>query len=257
MEHPPLKKSTPSSRPVCLITGGSSGIGLATAQRFALEGFNLSFCGRDASKLNRARETILESIDKILPSDSPMECLTVQADLNHVDEARHVANETIEHFGRIDVLVNNAANAPLAPFEEISEEAFESTININLRSLFYLTQIVWKQMKQQGRGVVVNISSLSAVDPFPGFSLYGACKSWLDLMTVALADEGKESGLRVCSIRPGAVETPLLRGLFPDFPNDQCVQPAEVAQVVWDCVNDPTNFPSGQAFPVTNQSEGS
>ena len=108
-------------------------------------------------------------------------------------------------------------------------------------------------MKESNAGTIINISSLSAIDPFPGFSLYGASKSWLDLMTLALAAEGKESNIRVCSIRPGAVETPMLRGLFPDFPSEQCVQPADIAEVIWGCVNDPATYPSGQAFPVTNQ----
>ena len=150
---------------------------------------------------------------------------------------------------------------PLNTFEEISAETFESAINTNIRSVFYLTQLIWKQMKdraqnaplEQGRGVVVNISSLAAVDPFPGFSLYGSCKAWLDLITFALASEGKEFGLRVCSVRPGAVETPMLRGLFPDYPAEQCVEPEEIAAAVWGCVSDPSQYPSGAAFAVTNQ----
>lgn len=248
------------------MTGGSSGIGLAIARRFVREGYNIAICGRNRDKLERARESIIGASSGSGNSESgqlgsgqlesgqlaglPIECLALEADLNDVNQARHVARQAIEHFGRLDVLVNNAASAPLAPFEEISEEVFESTINTNIRSLFYLTQISWAQMKQQGRGVVVNISSLSAVDPFPGFSLYGACKSWLDLMTLSLSQEGEAHGVRVCSIRPGAVETELLRGLFPDFPDDQCVQPDDVASVAWGCVDDPTGYPSGQAFPV-------
>jgi NAD(P)-dependent dehydrogenase (short-subunit alcohol dehydrogenase family) len=242
----PLVDNLPTTRPVCLITGGSSGIGLATAQLFAGHGYDLSICGRRETKLAEAK-------DLIQSADSSAQCLTTPADLNDVQQARNVAENTIKTFGRVDVLVNNAASSPLAPFEEISGEVFESAINTNIRSLFYLTQIVWANMKQQGRGVVVNISSLSAVDPFPGFSLYGACKAWLDLLTHALAAEGKEAGLRVCSVRPGAVETPMLRGLFPDFPPGQCVQPADVANVVWQSVNDAEMYPSGQAFPVTNQ----
>jgi NAD(P)-dependent dehydrogenase (short-subunit alcohol dehydrogenase family) len=238
------------SRPVCLITGGSSGIGLATARIFAANGYDLTICGRREEKLTESRQLILAASR---PTDREPDCLTVVADLCDVEQANGVARQTIERFGRIDVLVNNAANAPLAPFEEISADVFESTINTNIRSLFYLTQLVWRQMQGQGRGTIVNISSLSAVDPFPGFSLYGACKAWLDVLTLALAGEGKPAGLRVCSVRPGAVETPMLRGLFPNFPEDHCVQPEEIANVVWGCVSDPEAYPSGEAFPVTNQ----
>jgi NAD(P)-dependent dehydrogenase (short-subunit alcohol dehydrogenase family) len=238
--------SKDSSRPVCLITGGSSGIGLATAELFARNGYDLLICGRRETQLDAAKAAIKKANKKV-------NCVTIQADLADVQQARNVAECAINEFKRIDVLINNAASSPLAPFDEITEEVFESTINTNIRSLFYLTQQVWRQMKTQGRGVVVNISSLSAVDPFPGFSLYGACKAWMDLMTHALAGEGKDSNLRVCSIRPGAVETPMLRGLFPDFPADQCVQPSDIAEAVWGCVDDPENFPSGQAFAVTRQ----
>lgn len=234
------------SRPVCLITGGSSGIGLASAVHFAKQGYDVSICGRREAKLSAAQEMILNSNESI-------ECLTTQADLTDVKQAKMVAQQTIERFGHVDVLVNNAANSPLAPFEKITAEMFESAINTNIRSLFYLTQIVWKQMLDRNTGVVVNISSLSAIDPFPGFSLYGACKAWLDLLTHALAGEGEKAGVRVCSIRPGAVETPMLRGLFPDFPADQCVQPSDIAATVWACVNDAKKYPSGEAFAVTAQ----
>ncbi len=237
----------PTSRPVCLITGGSSGIGLATAQLFAGHGYDISICGRREAKLKEAGKLVFDANPSI-------KCLTGQADFDDVRQAKSVAERTIEQFGQIDVLVNNAANSPLAPFSEITSEMFESTINVNLRSLFYLTQIVWKQMQLQGTGVVVNISSLAAVDPFPGFSLYGASKAWLDLLTHALATEGQDAGLRVCSIRPGAVETPMLRRLFPDFPAAHCVQPRDIAEAVWGCVSDPDRYPSGQAFAITKQS---
>lgn len=243
-------KKNPESRPACLITGGSSGIGLATAKLFAGKGYDIAICGRDETKLRSAKSEIMESASA---SNHEIRCLTMSIDLTDPDQARTFVKNSIDQFKRVDVFVNNASMAPLASFEEIPEETFEATINIALRSLFYATQIAWKKMKNQGNGVVVNISSLSAVDPFPGFSLYGACKAWLDLMTHALAVEGKEHGLRVCSIRPGAVETPMLRGLFPDFPADQCVAPEAIAEVAWGCVNDPAAYPSGQAFPVTNQ----
>lgn len=243
---------TPS--PVCLVTGGSSGIGLATAKRFAANGYQIAICGRRSETLNAAKAAIEESSIARSATDSiSLQCQAIVADLNDVEQAKAVGQSVLSEFGRIDVLVNNAGTAPLVPFADITAETFESSLNTNVRSIFYLTQIAWRAMLAAQQGTIVNISSLSAVDPFPGFSLYGASKAWMDLLTLALAAEGKEAGIRVCSVRPGAVETPMLRGLFPDFPSDQCVQPDDIAQTVWGCVSDPAAFPSGGAFPVTNQ----
>ena len=271
---------------VALITGGSSGIGLAASCLFASSGYRVAICGRDQQKLEAAVDTIRQSMpngqsqhgttassrSESSPSEfSPSEfswdnayasmdreIMALAVDLNDPEQAIRFAHRAIAHFGQVDVLVNNAAIAPLANFEQISASDFEATINTNHRSLFYLTQVVWAAMKirsqqrepEQIVGTIVNISSMAAVDPFAGFSLYGASKAWLELLTHALAIEGSESGIRVCAVRPGAVETPLLRGLFPDFPSDQCVSPANVAQLVWRCVSEPNEFPSGQTFAI-------
>jgi 3-oxoacyl-[acyl-carrier protein] reductase len=233
-----------NSPPVCLVTGGTSGVGLAILQRLAKCGYQVATCGRDSQRLRIAEATLHD----IRPNG-----LFIQADLAKPADAISLADQTTERFQRIDLLVNNAAVAPLAPFAEISSETFENAIDVNVRSIFYLTQRVWRQMKRQGRGIIINISSLAAVDPFPGFSVYGSTKAWLDLLTVALAAEGKDSGIRVYSIRPGAVETPLLRRLFPDFPGHQCVSPDDVARLACELVLHPEQFQSGQAYNVTNQ----
>lgn len=232
--------------PVCLITGGSSGIGLATARKFYESGYRVSICGRSQERLDQASELI--SGHTLVDSK---QLLTVVADLDEPGQAKAFAEESLEHFGRIDVLINNAGVAPLSPFGAITEDSFEQLINVNVRSNFYLTQLAWNTMVKQRGGTIINVSSLAAVDPFVGFSTYGASKAWMDLLTHSLAQEGKSLNIRVCSVRPGAVETPLLRGLFPDFPVEQCVSPEAVAALVWKCVDLPDDYPSGSAFPIT------
>jgi len=241
-----MSESTLDGAPVCLITGGSSGIGLATARLFSKNGYQIATCGRDKHKLEEASRLIAAEAEGSIP-------LTIQVDLNDPHEGRRFVDTAIEQFGRLDVLVNNAGCAPLAPFEEVDQQMFDLVMNVNLGSVFHVTQAAWKQMTKQGRGEIVNVSSMAAVDPFPGFSLYGSSKAWIDLLTVALAEEGAPKGIRVCSIRPGAVETPLLRGLFPGFPPEQCVTAEEVAQKIWSCVREPEQYKSGSAFEVTNQ----
>ena len=241
--------STVIQDPVCIITGGSSGIGLATARIFHQSGYRIAICGRSQERLDEAAKLIFGDalVDR-------KRLLAFVADLEQSDQAKAFAQASLEHFGRIDVLVNNAGVAPLSPFGAITEDTFETLININVRSSFYLTQMAWNTMVKQRSGTIVNISSLSAVDPFVGFSTYGASKAWLDLLTQSLAQEGKDLNIRVCSLRPGAVETPLLRGLFPDFPENECVSPERVAEEVWGCVNSPDDYPSGSAFPVIVES---
>ncbi|MEM9410837.1 MAG: SDR family oxidoreductase [Planctomycetota bacterium] len=219
------------NQPVCVVTGGTSGIGRATVKLFSQQGFSICTCGRSESKLQELR-----SCDSISEQD-----FLAQVDLADIEQTKKFVQQAIESFGRIDVLVNNAAVAPLEKLEDYSAQQFEQLIDLNIRSTFYLTQLAWQQMVQQHSGTVVNISSMAAVDPFPGFSIYGASKAWSELMTTALAAEGKDHGIRVYSVRPGAVETSLLRGLFPDFPPEQCVTPDEVAQKVWDCVSGSVN----------------
>ena len=237
---------------VCLVTGGTSGIGLATARLMRRQGYRIAICGRDAQKLAAAKQQLLE-INTAESESHQQLVIAAQADLNDVDQATQFFEQVLADFGTVDVLVNNAGMAPLEKFEEVTSETFEALVNVNVRSGFYLTQKAWQHMIRSGGGTIVNISSMSAIDPFPGFSLYGASKAWMDLMTQALAAEGEPHGIRICSIRPGAVETPLLRGLFPDFPSDQCVPPEKIADVVLGCVQDPQKYPSGQFFPVTNQ----
>jgi NAD(P)-dependent dehydrogenase (short-subunit alcohol dehydrogenase family) len=255
-----------ATRPVCLITGGSSGIGLATAMRFAQAGYRIAICGRDSARLKHALAKIEESkrsagTDEACADNDGNRILVQRVDLSKKDQAIEFAQQVIAKLGEIDVLVNNAAAAPQAAFESITAEEFETTLDINVRTVFYMAQFVWRhwleqssidpQAKKRNWKTIINISSLAAVDPFPQFSIYGASKAWMDLMTHALASEGAPHRIRVCSIRPGAVETPLLRRLFPDFPAAECATPEQVAEVVWKCVSKPDAFPSGQAFTLS------
>ena len=228
--------------PVCVITGGSRGIGLATAKRFSSEGYSIVITGRNRESLDSAVEEI-ESTGK-------GSVIALAGDIGDPASRKQIIDTATDKFGSIDVLVNNAGAAPLGQFDSIEESTFESTLQTNVRAVFYLTQETWKLMKQNSGGTIVNVSSMAAVDPFPGFSIYGAAKAWLELFTKALAAEGADHNIRVCAVRPGAVETDLLRGLFPDFPAEDCVQPSDIADCIFGCVKDPEKYPSGEAFTV-------
>lgn len=231
-------------KPVCVLTGGTSGIGLETAKRFAQEGYHVVTGGRDGTRLATAKSVIEKTRAK------STETIVIELDLSRPREATKLVERALESFGQIDVLVHCAAVAPLKPLEALSAIEFDAAIDVNIRSQFYLTQAAWLAMlRQRTGGTIVNVSSISAVDPFPGFSVYGACKAWSDLFCVALAQEGKPQGIRVFSIRPGAVETPMLRGLFPDFPAEQALAPHDVANLIWTICQPPFQDCSG--FPLT------
>jgi 3-oxoacyl-[acyl-carrier protein] reductase len=231
---------------VCVISGGSSGVGLATALKFAGSGSPVAVCGRQADRLEAARQQIAAIADDD-------QVLTVVADLSRPAGAEHFINAAVERFSRIDLLVNNAAVAPLAPLDEMTDEVIDGCIDLNIRGTCYATRAAWRRMKQQGSGIVVNISSQAAVDPFPGFSLYGSTKAWIELFTIALAGEGRQHGIRCYGIRPGAIDTPMLRKLFPDFPAEQCVTPAEVADAIAAVCGPGMAHSSGQIIKVSRQ----
>ena len=239
---------TDESLPVCLVTGGSAGIGLATAELFAKNGYCVAICARDKTRLAAAKQ----KLDSITPDSQPR-VYAESIDLRAASQAGIFVENVRDQFGRIDVLVNNAGIAICKPFVEMENNDFESMISVNIRAVHHLTHTVWPIMKKQNGGVVVNVSSLAALDPFPGFAAYGASKAWIDIYTKALANEGKSDNIRVFSVRPGVVDTDMLNRLFPDFPMDQRLQPEHVAGMIFEVCTDAFKYSSGQAINVHNQ----
>ncbi|HMP80488.1 MAG TPA: SDR family oxidoreductase [Pirellulaceae bacterium] len=233
-------------KPVALVTGGTSGIGLATARLLAENGYDIAICGRNTPRLHQARAAIQKS-------RAGTRALAIPADFSEPLSSPQMCDQTFTEFGRLDVVVNAAAVAALSSFDAITTEQFDEMLNVNIRSLFHVTQAAWRIMQQQGNGTIINVSSLAAVDPFDGLGIYGASKAWLDLLTRSLAREGKRWGIRVHSVQPGAVETPMLRGLFPDFPAEQTVSPEDVAEVIFGLLDPCWRNSNGQIVQVSRQ----
>ena len=220
----------------CVITGASRGIGLATALRFARAGCNIVAAARDGRSLEQAAEQI---------RTAGAACETVAVDVSQPGGGARLIDAAVNRFKRVDVLVNNAGFAVLKPIDQTQLEDFDQTVAVNCRAVFQTTQAAWPQMKAHG-GVIINVSSVSSVDPFPGFSVYGACKAWVNIFTQAVAAEGKEFGLRVYAVAPGAVETQMLQQLLPDLPEKYRLDPDAVAGVIESLCED-------RAAPVTGQ----
>src|SRR5690606_15556706 len=102
-------------------------------------------------------------------------------DISTPAAAAELVDVAVRRFGRIDVLVNNAGNAPLTPIERMSDEAFNECLHVTVSAVFFATRAAWPVMRDQGGGVIVNVSSMASLDPFQGFGVYGACKAWVNL----------------------------------------------------------------------------
>jgi NAD(P)-dependent dehydrogenase (short-subunit alcohol dehydrogenase family) len=228
------------SSPVAIVTGAGSGIGRATAVELASKhGHRLALCGRRSEPLNETA--------KLTGS-----CLVIQADVSKPDDVARLVDQTIAHFGRIDIVVNNAGFAPMRTVEALSLEEWRAILDINLSAVFYLIKAVWPIYKRQGGGVIVNISSLAARDPFAGLGAYGAAKAGLNLLSLALAREGAADNIRVYTVAPGAVETQMLRGIVnqDQLPPAQTLDPADIARVIAQCAVGDLRYTSGEVIWV-------
>ena len=177
--------------------------------------------------------------------------LAVQADVGQPDQVAELFDQVSSKFCRLDVLVNNAGVVPFGLIPEITYSDLEYALNVNIGGTFMTTKAAWPIMVEQGGGIVINVSSLAAVDPFPGNGTYGATKAWIESFTKVTAHEGAEHSIRAYAIRPGAVETPMLRRLFPEFPTDQSLAPEEIANEIFDLTKTTNTTKSGEVATIS------
>jgi NAD(P)-dependent dehydrogenase (short-subunit alcohol dehydrogenase family) len=182
---------------VALVTGATSGIGRATALRFASEGARVALVGRDA-------ETLAEVAR--LARDAGGDAAGIRADVMNEGDARRAVDETIEHFGGLDVLVNAAGIIANGTVETTPLEDWDAMMNVNLRSVFHLMQLAVPHL--EGRpGNVVNVSSVTGLRAFPGVLAYCVSKAGVDQLTRCAALELAPKGVRVNAVNPGVVVT--------------------------------------------------
>ncbi len=231
---------------VVVVTGAGRGIGRAVCLRFAADGAQIVAASRTSRELNDTR-TLVEKAGG--------QCDTIPTDMCEADDIAALIETTVSRHQRIDVLVNCAGVAPLSDIEQLEPQLFGLIQTVNMEAIYHASRAVWPVMKAGSGGVIVNISSVASVDPFPGFTAYGASKAWVNAWTVGLADEGRDHGIRVISVAPGAVDTRLLRDVFPDFPHDQVLQPEEVADVVFAMTLPDCEIASGETIFVNKESD--
>lgn len=230
-----------SELPVAIITGAGSGVGRDLAVLMAEAGYRCVLAART--------EADLEGTAALIATDVPdAESLVVPTDVADPDAVNKLVSETLRRFGRIDALANIAGYAPLQPIDRIEDETLRRVTAVNFDAVVYATRAAWPTFKAQKAGVVCNVSSMGAFDPFTGFNIYGAAKAAVNIFTKATADEGKRLNVNAYAIAPGAIETPMLRENFSEkvIPAENTLDPMDVAAAIRDCLTGKTDMQSGE-----------
>ena len=186
---------------VVLTTGATSGIGRATALRFAVAGAHVAIVGRNLAALQELSEEMQEHAVETLP---------IAADLTFEADVERVVNETAERFSRLDVLVNAAGIIVTGSIENTTLEQWDTMMNINLRSVFQQMKLA-VPLLEKTRGNIVNVSSVTGLRSFPGVLAYCVSKAAVDQLTRCTALELAPKGIRVNAVNPGVVVTDIHR----------------------------------------------
>jgi NADP-dependent 3-hydroxy acid dehydrogenase YdfG len=216
--------------PVAMLTGAGSGIGRAAAVMLAREGFRLALVGR---RLNRLEETAALA-RRESGTQTP---LLLAADVGDVGAAAGAVDRVVRRLGRLDALINNAAAIVVQPLAQADEATMLEIFSANVLGPLAMIARALPIMIHRGGGRIINISSVAAVDPFPGLAIYAASKAALDSLTRSIVIEAGPSGVEAYSILPGAVETAMLRSVMSpeQLPSEMALRPEEVAAVIADC----------------------
>ncbi|EDO44080.1 predicted protein, partial [Nematostella vectensis] len=186
-----------------LITGGSSGIGAATALLLSKLGCSVACGGRSGEKLAKVTQECQQQ-------GKGSEVLAVEGDLSHEKDVKDLLEKTLEKFGKLDILVNCAGILPTGTIENTSLQTFDEVMNVNVRAVFYLTSLAVPHLIKT-EGCIVNVSSVNGLRSFPGVLGYNMSKAALDQFTRCVALELAPKKVRCNSVNPGVIVTGLQR----------------------------------------------
>ena len=204
---------------IIIVTGASRGLGKSVTERLSQEGARIVLTARDEEKL------------RAVAGDLPMESLVAPADVRNPDAVQGVVNETVDNFGHIDTLVNNAGVSSLSindhrrPIGEITEEEWDRILDVNLKGVFLFTQAVLPHMYERGAGDVVNVSSGLGRYATEGAAAYVSSKWGLEGFTRVVALEGEDHGVHANSLDPGGRVNTDIWGHLPQEEREEILQP--------------------------------
>jgi NAD(P)-dependent dehydrogenase (short-subunit alcohol dehydrogenase family) len=216
------KSVTRLSGKVALITGGGTGIGRAIALAFAREGASVTVAGR---RLEKLREVIGE-VQKAGGAGLAMEC-----DVTRAREAERAVKGTVERFGRLNVLVNNAGTLHVSTVEGISEEEWDRVMAVNVKGPFLMSRAVLPEFRKCNGGAIVNIGSVLGLFAVKDRAAYSASKGAVTMLTKSMALDHAHEKIRVNCICPSVVETDLVKGVFNETEPGQAMLKARLATI--------------------------
>jgi len=235
-----------------LVTGSGTGIGRGVALEFCREGADVVF------HYSRSRDGAAAAVQQA-QSEGAAKVTAVHADFRQAEGPAELARQALDFLGGIDVLVNNAGITMNVPFEKVTPEQFDTVFGVNIRATYFVTQAVVPAMIAQGRGVVINTSSIHSFEAYPDHSVYAATKGAINALTRVLAIELAPKGIRVNCIAPGAVEVEAHHEIFADYdpaamgrviPAGFVGQPADIAKVAVFLATDDARYIVGQTLLV-------
>lgn len=236
---------------VVIVTGAAGGIGKATALAFSRHGAGVVLVDIVEGKLEEAKGIIQEAGGEVL---------AIVGDVSDSGQVKDVVKQTIEKFGEIDVLVNNAGvDLGSAPIVNVSDEVWDKTLQVNLKSVFYFCKAVVPIMSKKGRGSIVNVASIAGKEPNKNMAPYAVSKAGIICLSKVLAKEVVKDGIRVNAVAPGLTRTDLLSNLSPEqfdrllekIPMGRVGRPEEVADLILFLSSERSSFITGQCFNIT------
>ncbi|MGB5256556.1 MAG: SDR family NAD(P)-dependent oxidoreductase [Woeseiaceae bacterium] len=211
-----------------IITGGSEGVGAATARLFAEAGANLMLVARGRKNL--------EAVAEELRDKTKVEIFAM--DVSDADACVDVFKKAQFEFGRVDVLVNNAGYHARGNVEAVDAAELAKMIDVNLRAPVVLSRIALPYLKESGGGVIINVGSLAGRTPIPGSATYSATKAGLRAFTMALAEEQRDSNIKVGLVSPGPIDTGFIMADVDKTADITFSQPMSTADDVAQCILD-------------------
>jgi 3-oxoacyl-[acyl-carrier protein] reductase len=209
---------------VAIVTGAGSGIGQGVAQALAAEGVSLVICGRRSEPLQETSRLVETAGGRVT---------AIQADISQTPDAQRVVKAALETFGRVDILINNAGISGGDAVHKMTDEDWDQVMSVNLRGAFLMTREVLGYFREQKSGHIINISSESGLEYYPGDGSYGLSKHALNDLGEYIERENQELNIRVNTICPGMVVTEMTED-SPGLNHEKCLYPEDVADLaIW------------------------